>query len=150
MHHGNASRPGRAGRRLLAGQLAAGSTFVLGAAGYGLLELLWRGHTHWTMLLTGGACLCGLRRVSRCMLPLPTQCALGSGLITGVELLVGLLCNRALHWNVWDYSGHWGNLLGQICPLYSFFWFLLCIPVLALLRAADPPRGRLPGHGLPH
>ena len=32
-------------------------TFCLGAAGYGLLEYLYRGRTHWTMLLAGGAAL---------------------------------------------------------------------------------------------
>ena len=28
--------------------------FLLGAAGYSLLEVLWRGYTHWTMGVTGG------------------------------------------------------------------------------------------------
>ena len=28
--------------------------FLVGAGGYCLLELLWRGRTHWTMALTGG------------------------------------------------------------------------------------------------
>ena len=38
---------------------------ALGGAGYGAIELLWRGFTHWTMVLTGGFCfsilynLCG-------------------------------------------------------------------------------------------
>ena len=31
--------------------------------------------------------------------------------------------------NVWDYSDRKFNLMGQICPLYSALWFLLCIPV---------------------
>ena len=30
--------------------------FSIGGAGYGLLELLWRGYTHPTMLLAGGIC----------------------------------------------------------------------------------------------
>ena len=30
--------------------------FFIGAAGYGLLEILWRGYTHWTMLICGGIC----------------------------------------------------------------------------------------------
>ena len=28
--------------------------FLIGSFGYGSLELLWRGFTHWTMALTGG------------------------------------------------------------------------------------------------
>ena len=31
--------------------------FIVGAAGYAGVEYLYRGYTHWTMVLTGGACL---------------------------------------------------------------------------------------------
>ena len=31
--------------------------FVLGGSAYGLMEILFRGHTHWTMVITGGACI---------------------------------------------------------------------------------------------
>ena len=52
----------------------------------------------------------------------------------------GGICRRVHHQQgcrlgVWDYSRRKGNLLGQICPLYSALWFLLCIPVLPLSRA---------------
>ena len=30
--------------------------FLLGAATYPTLEIFWRGHTHWTMGIVGGAC----------------------------------------------------------------------------------------------
>ena len=53
-------------------------------------------------------------------------------IITAVELLAGLLCNRLLQMRVWDYSNRRGNFKGQICPLYSFLWCLLCLPVLPL------------------
>ena len=33
------------------------AVFVLGGGAYGLMEILFRGHTHWTMLVTGGACV---------------------------------------------------------------------------------------------
>lgn len=111
------------------------SLFCIGALGYGALEYLYRGHTHWTMLLAGGLCLMGLYALNQRLfrLPLLVRAAAGSGLITAVELIFGLIFNRGLHMQVWDYSGYWGNLLGQICPLYSFFWFLLCIPVVYCL-----------------
>ena len=35
------------------------SVFSIGAAGYSLLEILWRGNTHWTMTLAGGICFMG-------------------------------------------------------------------------------------------
>ena len=70
--------------------------------------------------------------------PLLARCAAGALVITGVELAFGLVCNLLLGWRVWDYSLLWGNLWGQICPLYSSLWFLLCIPIfgsLSLCRA---------------
>lgn len=36
------------------------SVFSIGAVGYSLLEILWRGNTHWTMTLAGGICFVGI------------------------------------------------------------------------------------------
>ncbi len=110
--------------------------FFLGALGYGGIEVLVRGYTHWTMLVAGGLCLLGLQALDRQLRQLPflLRCAAGALLITAVELCFGLVCNRAMRWGVWDYSGYWGNLWGQICPLFTFYWFLLCIPVFWALQ----------------
>ena len=91
-------------------------TFCLGAAGYGGLECLYRGRTHWTMLCAGGLCLLALQALNRRLAgrPLALRCLAGAGFITGFELAVGLLCNRLLGWRVWDYSAQWGNLWGQV------------------------------------
>mgnify|MGYP003379096088 CR=1 FL=1 len=62
-------------------------------------------------------------------MPLWKKCLVGDAVITGVEFCVGCVVNRWLHWNVWDYSQLAGNLLGQICPLYSFLWYLLSAPI---------------------
>ena len=48
---------------------------------------------------------------------------------------MGFFVNILLAWNVWDYSDQAIHLFGQICPLYSALWFLLCIPCLYLCRA---------------
>ncbi len=105
--------------------------FLLGGVGYGLIELLWRGRTHFSMVITGGACL-----VAVCALNTKMQgkniflrAAACAAAITAVEFCVGMLVNRALQMDVWDYGGMPGNILGQICPLYSFLWFLLCVPI---------------------
>lgn len=31
--------------------------YLFGGIMYGLMEVIWRGHTHWTMTLTGGTAL---------------------------------------------------------------------------------------------
>ena len=112
--------------------------FSFGAFGYGLLELLWRGHTHWSMLCAGGTALLGLRAIAvhfgRAGLFL--KGLLGCGLITGIEYGFGLLLNLILKRNVWDYSDRLLNLNGQICLFYSFLWFLISL-------VAVPFAGRL-------
>lgn len=110
--------------------------FCTGAAGYSALEILVRGHTHWTMTLLGGVCFVGLYWLSCAWAarPLWTQAAAGAAGITVAELAVGLVVNIWLGWNVWSYEAEFGNFLGQICPLYSFFWFSLCWGVLGIMR----------------
>lgn len=110
--------------------------FMVGGVGYGLVELLWRGETHWSMVLTGGVCMLAICAVNRRfaakhLLLRASACA---AIITLVEFGVGMLVNRLLGLGVWDYSGMFGNVLGQICPLYSFFWFLLSLPVCAVVK----------------
>lgn len=108
--------------------------YLIGSAGYSALELLWRGFTHWTMAITGGICfLCLYRLNFRCLREhWALKCLKGSMLITGIEFAVGWIVNLRLKWEVWDYSHAFGNILGQICPLYTILWFFLCIPVFHL------------------
>lgn len=60
------------------------------------------------------------------------KCLFGCSFITLNEFLTGCIVNLWLGWNVWDYSDLNFDLLGQICLLYSGFWFLLCIPVFSI------------------
>ena len=34
----------------------------------------------------------------------------------------GCIVNLWLGWDVWDYSGMPGNILGQVCPRYFLLW----------------------------
>lgn len=109
--------------------------FLSGGSLYILLELLWRNHTHWTMFFAGGACFslidkmeCRLKKST----PLWVRCTIGAAIITTVEFAVGCLVNIWAHWNVWDYSRFRTNFMGQICLLYTTFWFFLTVPILWL------------------
>jgi len=109
--------------------------FTVGAVGYGLIEILWRGHTHWTMLIAGGLCFLIMYYIANYLpLPLPAKYLLSGAAISVVELLTGLLVNLWLRWDVWDYSGMRLNLLGQICPFFCCAWVLLSVPGVALCR----------------
>lgn len=96
---------------------------------YGLIEILYRGRTHWTMFLLGGALFTLLYYIN---LSLKTRSMIvrgliGSVVITAAEFIVGLIVNRKYNLMVWDYSKQPGNILGQICPSFSVVWFFLTI-----------------------
>lgn len=109
--------------------------FLTGSCAYPTLEMAWRGHTHYSMALAGGVCLCLIDHICCGMLEgrsLFTRCLAGSGLITGVELAAGIIVNQLLGLGVWDYSDMPMNIMGQVCLPYSVLWFGLTLPAMAL------------------
>ena len=102
--------------------------FLLGGGSYVMLELLWRGRSHFAMFLAGGLCFLLLGKLGkiRPRLPLWLRCLVGAGIVTVVELGVGLLANR--DYTIWDYRQMPFNFQGQICLVYSLLW----IPVSLL------------------
>lgn len=115
---------------LLAFKLVIKYLFLLCVGGsiYCSIELVQRGRTHWTMFVVGGLCFifCGLvnELLSWDML-IWKQMAICTVGITLIEFISGCIINILLGWNVWDYSNQPFNILGQVCLLYSGFWYLL-------------------------
>ena len=109
--------------------------YAIGGLLYGLMELLWRGWTHWTMVLCGGLCFTLMYLISALNMPLVRKWILCAAVITAVEFLTGCLVNLRLGWQVWDYSGLPYNLLGQICPHFLLLWLALSVPGVALCTA---------------
>ena len=70
------------------------------------------------MFFAGGTCFLLLGKLKT--LPPWLKAVTGSGIITAVELAVGLLVNR--NFSVWDYRGMPLNFLGQICLPYTLLW----------------------------
>jgi len=108
----------------------------LGAVGYMVIEILWRGYSHWTMALTGGVCFFIIYMNEELFFyaPLWKRCLVGSLAVTLIELVEGFFVNILLGWAVWDYSAVPFNVCGQICLLYSGLWFLLCMPLVFVCR----------------
>ena len=106
--------------------------FYLGGCAYMGLELLWRGRSHGSMFIAGGTCylLIGQLNQVQPRLPLPLRAVTGAGIVTMVELGVGLLCNR--NFEVWDYRERAGNFLGQICPAFTVLWIPVSLMALGL------------------
>lgn len=46
-------------------------------------------------------------------------------IVTLIELFTGVLFSQVFHVKLWDYSNRKGNIMGAICPLFSFFWMIL-------------------------
>ena len=101
------------------------NVYLVGAIMYGLIEIIWRGHTHWSMVLTGGVCFLIIYKIAPLASPLLLRCLAITFSITAIEFAVGVIVNIIFELNVWDYTDRKFNLFGQICPLYSAFWFLL-------------------------
>ena len=112
------------------------AVFVLGGIAYGSIEVLFRGHTHWSMVLTGGACVLTLYLLEEWLLNLPLVLAAmaGAAIITTYEFCVGFIVNIKLGWEVWDYSTLPGNIMGQICPAFTTAWFVLCLVFLGIVK----------------
>ena len=110
--------------------------FLMSVGGmlYGILEILWRRYTHWSMVLTGGTCFAILYKLFKkiAMWSVWVKCVAGSAVITLIELIAGYIFNIKMKLKVWDYSRQPLNFHGQICPLYSALWAVLTLPILAL------------------
>ncbi len=113
--------------------------FSFGAIGYGALELLWRGRTHWSMLIAGGLSFLGLKEIGQKMKNsgLVKKALAGSLIITSIEFFFGFLFNIILKKNVWDYSKLPFNFKGQVCARYSILWGILSIIIIPVALALD-------------
>jgi hypothetical protein len=100
--------------------------FALGAL-YLTVEILWRGHTHVSMLIVGGlcgVCIGGVNQLPRFYnAKIIVQSAIGAVIVTALEFVSGCVLKLWLGLNVWSYNGYVGNILGQVCLLYALLWF---------------------------
>lgn len=55
----------------------------------------------------------------------PFNIFVGAAMITCIELVSGIILNRWLGFNIWDYSGAKYNFLGQIDLVHSTCWVIL-------------------------
>lgn len=102
--------------------------FCVGGIVYIVIELLWRGYSHWSMFFLGGLCFLVIGWLNERMeweTPLLLEMLLGAFLITVLEFGFGYIFNIRLGLNVWDYSDMPLNIMGQVCLPYMLLWFSL-------------------------
>ena len=115
------------------------ASFNFGYAAYSAIELSFRKYTHYSMGIAGGVCFLSIHKIYKKYksLSLFKKCVIGSMVITLTEFIFGIIFNKILKKNVWDYSQMPFNIMGQVCPLFSVLWAFLCIPICYLSRKIE-------------
>ena len=108
--------------------------FIIFGISYFFLEIIYRGHSHWTMILLGGlvSVLIGLINEITPKMEIVCQMLLGTIIITVLEFIFGYILNLKLRLGIWDYSSLPFNIMGQICLSFSFLWFILSYFIIIL------------------
>lgn len=109
--------------------------FWFGGSTYVTLEVLWRGYSHWTMLLLAGTVFIAiglLNEIWKWSTSIIKQAVVGAALATVLEFITGCIVNLWLGWHVWDYSNMCGNVLGQICPAFTLLWIAVSIVAIVV------------------
>lgn len=103
---------------------------IIGGFTYVLIELLYRGHSHWSMFLVSAFAFISIGLINefiRWDMELWKQMLIGSGIVTILEFVSGYILNIKLDWHIWDYSNVPFNILGQICLPFSIVWFFISL-----------------------
>ena len=104
--------------------------FLIGGITYYFIEILYRGYSHFSMVIVGGLCfvLIGyINEFSNKEIPLLLQMLISVFIVDIIELFSGIIINKILLLNVWDYSNLKFNFLGQISLRSSIAWFFLSL-----------------------
>lgn len=123
---------------------------LVGGLIYYVIEILWRGHSHWSMAILGGLCFLIIGQINEFYpwgMALTSQMLISALVVSILEFITGLIVNIGLGWGIWDYSQVPYNIYGQICLLYTCFWFFLSLPAILL---DDFIRYKLLGEEKPH
>lgn len=104
--------------------------FIIGGITYYFMEIVYRGYSHFSMIIVGGICFIligAINEVSNKQIPLLLQMILSVLIVDTIELISGIFLNRILLLNIWDYSNLRFNFLGQVSLRSSIAWFFLSI-----------------------
>ncbi len=101
---------------------------IMGAI-YMVLEGVWRGWTHISMLVVGGLAAFLIGKLNEHPKfydrKMWQECLIGTFIILVLEFTSGMILNVRLGLGIWDYSNEPLNLYGQICLPYALLWFFL-------------------------
>ena len=108
--------------------------WAVGGSVYYSFEVIFRGFSHWSMFILGGICFVFFYIQGTALHwsdPLWKQVARCVVFITAMEFITGIIVNKWLGLQVWDYSTLPFQLFGQIClPFVIIFSGLSVIGIL--------------------
>jgi len=107
--------------------------FLTGFTVYPIIEILFRGRTHYSMAVAGGVCVCLIDKICNGIMSksgIIKKCIYGGIIITAVEFIFGIIFNMILKMNVWNYSKMPMNIFGQICVPFTLVWAILSLPIM--------------------
>lgn len=107
----------------------------VGGSIYYLIEVLYRGYSHYTMFFVGGICFILIGLLNEGMswdLCIEKQVGLGLAAVLIVEFISGCILNLWLGLHIWDYSKLPFNILGQICLPFALLWIPLVVIAILL------------------
>ena len=90
---------------------------IVGGMTYFMIEILWRGYSHFSMFILGSICFLFIGLINEFFtykMPLWKQQKIATVIILLLELIFGLILNVWLKLNVWDYSGLKFNFMDSI------------------------------------
>ena len=96
--------------------------WAVGGCLYYSFELLFRGFSHWSMFVLGGVCFVFFQvqaRMLRWQDPMWRQVLRCAVFVTALEFITGIIVNKWLRLEVWDYTDMPFQILGYACPLPS-------------------------------
>lgn len=103
--------------------------WAFGGSLYYGFELIFRGFSHWTMFILGGICFVFIYIQGKILHwndSLAVQILRSVIFVTAMEFITGIIVNKWLHLNVWDYSRLPFHLYGQICLPFIIIFSGLC------------------------
>ena len=103
--------------------------WLVGGCLYFSFEVVFRGFSHWSMFVLGGICMCFCAwqgSVREWRDPLWVQLLRCMVFITSCEFITGIIVNKWLRLEVWDYTDMPFQILGQVCLPFTIIFAGLC------------------------
>lgn len=97
---------------------------------YYTVEILFRGFSHWTMFLLGGICFLFFYMqgiLTAWKEPLWIQTFRATIFVVSMEFITGIIVNKYLNMNVWNYEDMPFHVFGQICLPFAVIFSGLCV-----------------------